>query len=108
MHPTFQMCMRENGQRRSVPQQKLFKNPLSAESARAGCIERLASDFPNVHAGKLTETQRPPTKIIQKPLECRKCTRRVYRKACIRLSKCACGKTDGDAAPPNKNYSKTP
>ena len=35
-------------------------------------------------------------------------SRRVYRKACIRLSKCACGKTDGDAAPPNKKYSKIP
>ena len=35
-------------------------------------------------------------------------SRRVYQKACIRLSKCACGKTDGDAASPNKNYSKIP
>ena len=25
-------------------------------------------------------------------------SRRLYHKACIRLSKCACGKTDGDAA----------
>ena len=35
-------------------------------------------------------------------------SRRVYRKACIRLSKCACGKTDRDAASLNKNYSKIP
>ena len=35
-------------------------------------------------------------------------SRRVYHKACIRLSKCACGKTDGDAASPNKKYSKIP
>ena len=31
-------------------------------------------------------------------------SRRLYHKACIRLSKCACGKTDGDAAPPNQKY----
>ena len=35
-------------------------------------------------------------------------SRRVYRKACIRLSKCACGKTDRGAASLNKNYSKIP
>ena len=35
-------------------------------------------------------------------------SRRLYHKACIRLSKCACGKTDRDAASPNKNYSKIP
>ena len=35
-------------------------------------------------------------------------SRRLYHKACIRLSKCACGKTDGDAASPNKKYSKIP
>ena len=33
-------------------------------------------------------------------------SRRVYQKACIRLSECACGKTDGDASP-NKKYPKT-
>ena len=31
-----------------------------------GVSKSFASDFPNVHAGKLTETQRPSTKIIQK------------------------------------------
>ena len=35
-------------------------------------------------------------------------SRRVYQKACIQLSKCACGKTDGDAASPNKKYPKIP
>ena len=35
-------------------------------------------------------------------------SRRVYRKACIRLSKCACGKTDGDAASPNQKIFKNP
>ena len=35
-------------------------------------------------------------------------SRRVCHEACIRLSKCACGKTDGDAASPNKKIYKNP
>ena len=31
-----------------------------------GVSKSLHPNFPNVHAGKLTETQRPPTKNIQK------------------------------------------
>ena len=50
-------------------QQMSRNSRIAIEGLRRLYHEKLASDFPNVHAGRLTETTRPPTKNSSKILQ---------------------------------------